>query len=70
MDELLQAGADVNIRNRVGESAVSMAIAYGTVEVVDLLLKKGADIRHGDLLHHAAMRKNEVEGARIVKRLI
>lgn len=70
MDELLQAGADVNIRNAVDESVLSMAIAHGTLEVTYLLLEKGADIRHGDLLHHAAMRSNQEEGEQLVKELI
>ena len=70
MQWLIEVGAEVNARNRVDESALSVAIARGSMEVVRLLLAQGTDITHGDLLHHAAKRENQSEGAEIVEELV
>lgn len=49
IQELLDIGADVNIRNHKGETALHCASKAGFVAVVELLLANGA---HIDLLDH------------------
>ena len=70
MQWLIETGADVNARNRLDESALSVAIAHGSMDVVRLLLTQGTDVTHGDVLHCAAQRKNQFEGAELVKDLV
>lgn len=41
--DLLNQGADVNSRNRDGETALYRAVRVGDVDAVDMLLKHGAD---------------------------
>jgi ankyrin repeat protein len=41
---LIDAGADVNMRDCCGETALCVAISHGSVEVVEFLLDKGAAI--------------------------
>ncbi len=47
---LLQHGADINGRNRDGNTALHLAIFLGYAEIAELLIKNGADItaRNGD----------------------
>ncbi|RYV01110.1 hypothetical protein SOPP22_16245 [Shewanella sp. OPT22] len=45
---LLSSGADVNAKNKRGESALSKAVAHGNIKIVELLLKYEADINHQD----------------------
>jgi len=59
----------VNARSRHDESALSVAIVRGSMDVVRLLLSYRTDITHGDLLHCAAQRKNQAEGAELVEHL-
>ncbi|KAK1047329.1 hypothetical protein LTR74_017767, partial [Friedmanniomyces endolithicus] len=66
---LIKNGADVNARSRHDESALSVAIVGGSMEVVRLLLAYGTDITNGDLLRCAAQRNNQVEGAELVEHL-
>ena len=40
---LLSIGADPNIRNKSGKTALMMAVSQGKLPIVDLLLKNGAD---------------------------
>jgi ankyrin repeat protein len=42
---LSDQGADVNARNRYGETALIEAVSYNQPAVVDLLLRRGADPR-------------------------
>jgi ankyrin repeat protein/Cdc6-like AAA superfamily ATPase len=58
---LLDAGADVNLKNKGGNTALHVAAEGSKVEVVDLLLKAGADVTVEDkwkqtALHIAAWR--------------
>ena len=45
MKALLARGADVNAKERRGQTALMWAAAEGHAEVVELLLKAGADFR-------------------------
>ena len=67
---ILRAIANVSARSDIDESALSIAIARGSIEVARFLLARRADIAHGDLLHCAAQRKNQAEGADLVEYLV
>lgn len=69
MHWLIAAGAEINARNELDESVLSIAVARGSLDVVHLLIAHGADIRHGDVLHCAAQRQNQSEGAELVHQL-
>lgn len=70
MQWLIEAGADINARNHLDEPVLSIAIARGSLDVVYLLLTCNADTRHGDLLHCAAQREDQNEGAELVHILV
>ena len=64
IEALIKQGANVNQKNRDGDSPSKIAFMCGKQNVVKYLLKNGADInqkdRHGNaLLHLAAMEDNE-----------
>jgi len=63
---LIEIGADVDKRADFDEPVLSIAIAGGDIRVVRLLLELGADTRHGNLLHCAAQRPNQSEGAELI----
>lgn len=44
VNELLDAGADINVRNYKGQSALHCASKAGFIEVVRLLIKRGANV--------------------------
>ncbi|MDE6064807.1 MAG: ankyrin repeat domain-containing protein, partial [Lachnospiraceae bacterium] len=44
--ELVRAGADVNIADYNGNTALYHALRYGNQEVARFLIKKGADYNH------------------------
>jgi ankyrin repeat protein len=58
LHQLLGAGADLELRDRLGRSPLICAVAGGSVAVAELLLMRGADVNaHGALpspLFHAA----------------
>ena len=66
MQWLTENGADANLRTRTDETALSSAIAYGNIDVVHFLLNHGTDLSRGDLVHCAAQRISEVEGAFLI----
>lgn len=70
MRQLIEQGADVNAISNLDEPVLSIAIANGSMEVVHLLLEHGADTSHGNLLHCAAEREDQSEGAQIVEQLV
>jgi len=70
MQWLVANGANVNARSMLDESALSRAIAYGSLDAVRFLLAQGTDIQHGNLLHCAAQRRNQVEGATPISDLV
>jgi ankyrin repeat protein len=43
VEQLLQQGADINAQDRFGNTALIMAVQFDKVEMVKLLLRKGAD---------------------------
>lgn len=43
---LIQNGANVNAQDPLGESALSVAAYKGHLEVVNTLLKSGANVNH------------------------
>lgn len=69
MQWLIDNGADVSMRSVLDESTLSKAIAFGSIEVVDYLLSKEENFERSDLLHCAALRDNENEGAALVEKL-
>ena len=44
--ELVRAGADVNMTDNTGNTALYYALKYGSQEVARFLIKKGADYNH------------------------
>ena len=58
---LVANGADINARSQLDESVLSIAIASGSIAVVDFLLTQETDYTRGDLLHCAAQRANQRE---------
>jgi len=40
---LIDAGADVNIKNRDGQTALIIVVGAGDVEITEILVKAGAD---------------------------
>lgn len=67
MEWLVDNGADVNLGSRNDETALSFAIAYGNMDVIQHLLNRGTDLSRGDLVHCAAQRTNEVEAASLIE---
>ena len=67
---LVANGADINARSQLDESVLSIAIASSSITVVDFLLMQETDYTRGDLLHCAAQRANQREGAELVERLV
>ena len=49
LDALLAKGANPNLKNKLGGTALMWAAAYGHDETVQLLLAKGADARIKDV---------------------
>lgn len=69
MQWLFANGAEVNARSRNDETVLSIAIYEGDMDVVRFLFAQGTDITRGDLLHCAAQRENQSEGAELVEYL-
>jgi ankyrin repeat protein len=70
MQWLISEGADVHARSTsLNQSTLSKAIVHGSLEVVDFLLSQEQDIE-SDLLHNAAQRQDQVEGATITTKLL
>ena len=70
MQWLIANGTDVNARSMLDESVLSKAIVCGSMDVVRFLLVKGTDAQHGDLLHCAAQRRNQAQGATLIRDLV
>lgn len=72
-EALLDFGADPNIRDEIGRTPLMTAAKFGSLRMLDLLLSRGADVRHVDLhgrtaLHWAAT--GEHSNPEIVRRLL
>jgi ankyrin repeat protein len=50
---MLDKGVDVNSKNRYGATALSYACDRGSVEMVRLLIERGADVNVEDTFYHA-----------------
>lgn len=68
---LLHKGADVNLRNRSGATAVMLAAMVGTPEVVRMLIEAGADVnaetREGVTALSVAIQEKRDEIVRLLK---
>jgi uncharacterized protein len=62
---LLAAGADVNIKDRSGETALSKAAYWGHLEIVNLLLSAGAEVNGIDNEEGSAPLMNAIYFGRI-----
>lgn len=51
VEMILDAGANLEFENKKKETVLAFAVYRGQVEVVRLLLKRGADIHHRDMWH-------------------
>lgn len=67
---LISNGADVNARSRTDESVLTPAVVQSRIEYVRFLISQGTDVTHGDLLHYAAFRKNQKEGAELAEEFV
>jgi len=70
--QLLEAGADISVRDNKGRSILWHACVEWSQEVVDLLLKEGADIdgikgrdRTGNTILHAVVTSKESKVDRV-----
>ena len=53
--QLLERGADVNVRDKDGETALMIVSWYGKKEIAELLIKNGIDINAKDNLGRTAL---------------
>lgn len=66
---LLDHGADLNRGCDLDLTPMSMAIHDAPLPMIDMLFKRGADIRRGQLLHHAVLRKKAGD-LQLVRKLV
>jgi len=45
---LIEAGADINVRNNYGNTALMLSSWYGSIDIVKTLIEAGADINEHD----------------------
>ena len=68
--EQLAAGADVNSRDRYGQTALMLAAHHGFQELVDILIEHGADLNVTAKYHLSALMLAVIAGhSEIAKRL-
>jgi hypothetical protein len=60
VDALLDAGAEVNLQSKNGQTALMLAVGEGQAESVRELLDRGAEIRIKDNLGMTAMKYAEL----------
>ena len=74
VQELLENGANPNIQNRNGRTALMVAIAWGYTDIVLLLLEKGADpnisANSGERLPNTALEVAEFYGAQDIIKIL
>ena len=74
VQELLENGANPNIQNRNGRTALMVAIAWGYTDIVLLLLEKGADpnisANSGERLPNTALEVAEFYGAHDIIKIL
>jgi len=68
---LLAAGADINVSDKTGWTALIWAVTYGNIDIVRILLRKGADIYHRSYLGRTALyyaiNKNHIKIVTLLK---
>ncbi|GAD91480.1 MFS multidrug transporter [Paecilomyces variotii No. 5] len=57
---LLDHGADPNSSCSIDLTPTSYAVEHASIDIIKLLFDRGADIRKGQLFHHAIERENDV----------
>jgi ankyrin repeat protein len=65
---LLNHGADPNKRCDIDNTPLSYAVRYADISTIDLLLRRGGDVRIGQLVHNAIYRESDT--LKVVKFLI
>lgn len=65
---LLGRGADPNARCEIDYTPLSHAVKYADLPTIDLLLRRGGDVRKGQLVHNAVYRESNT--LKVVKDLI
>ena len=65
---LLDRGADPNARCDIDYTPLSYAVKYADLPTIDLLLRRGGDVRKGQLVHNAICRESHT--LKVVKDLI
>ena len=62
---LLEAANNINQQDKEGRSALTLAVENNKIEMIDLLLSKGADTqvldREGNTLYHYAVKRADVK---------
>ncbi|KAJ5967146.1 hypothetical protein N7501_003394 [Penicillium viridicatum] len=56
---LLDRGADPNTRCHIDITPLSYAVKYADLPIIDLLLRRGGDVRIGQLVHNAIYRESD-----------
>ena len=68
---LLDGGADVNVQNKYGSTALSWAAGSGHKEIVEMLLEGGADVHQKDKYGETALMKAaDKETKKVIKEYI
>lgn len=65
---LLDHGADPNARCHIDYTPLSYAVRYADLPTIDLLLRRGGDIKKGQLVHNAVYRESDT--IKVMKGLI
>jgi ankyrin repeat protein len=66
LNMLVQAKANVNTKNKYGNTPLILAAVQGNVEIIDLLIKAGADINAKDKFNQTALIKALAKGKYVV----
>ncbi|KAK0335071.1 hypothetical protein LTR91_025978 [Friedmanniomyces endolithicus] len=67
---LLLHGADPNLQDGWSETPLSRAVEHGALEVVDILLRAGADVKLGAPLYQALLIEDESQRLSTMERLL
>lgn len=67
---LLDCGADPNRRCHIDNTPLSYAVRSADLATVDLLLRRGGDVRMGQLIHNAIYREFDNDTLKIIEILI
>ncbi len=67
---LLKAGADVNRRNKAGQTALMMAALFGRVDIAEDLLSRGADVSAIDVAGNSALSLSREQGNELMTLLL